>query len=139
MQITAEKRALLNKTVSRRVRTNHHVVRTNRTIRFFEEVRYKWRRRKMPVRFVVLRLERVLREWVPTAGRKEIPVTQDAGTRSQLARTSSRRIAGYRRAVSLRRRYIVGDLMKVLVLGDSAAAAGSERGMRDGTLRRSAR
>jgi transposase-like protein len=38
----------------RRVRTNNHVERTNRLLRFFEKVRYKWRRRRTLVRFVVL-------------------------------------------------------------------------------------
>ncbi|MBV8316927.1 MAG: transposase [Planctomycetaceae bacterium] len=32
--------------ISRRVRTNNHVERANRMIRFLEKVRYKWRRRK---------------------------------------------------------------------------------------------
>ena len=49
--------AYLNNPVSRRVRTNNHVERTNRMIRFLEKVRYKWRRRKTLVRFVVLRLD----------------------------------------------------------------------------------
>jgi len=35
------------------VRTNNHVERTNRMFRFFETVRYKWRRRRTLVRFVV--------------------------------------------------------------------------------------
>jgi transposase-like protein len=49
--------AYLNDPVSRRVRTNNHVERTNRMVRFLEKVRYKWRRRKTLVRFVVLRLD----------------------------------------------------------------------------------
>ena len=51
--------------VSRRVRTNNHVERTNRLIRLLEKVRYKWRRRKTLVRFVVLMLDRLWREWTP--------------------------------------------------------------------------
>jgi transposase-like protein len=51
--------AYLNSPVSRRVRTNNHVERTNRLFRFLEKVRYKWRRRRTLVRFVVLRLDRV--------------------------------------------------------------------------------
>ena len=50
--------AYLNNPVCRRVRTNNHVERTNRLIRFLEKVRYKWRRRRTLVRFVVLRLDR---------------------------------------------------------------------------------
>ena len=51
--------------VSRRVRTNNHVERTNRLIRLLEKVRYKWRRRKTLVRFVVLLLDRFWRAWTP--------------------------------------------------------------------------
>jgi hypothetical protein len=57
--------AYLNNPVRRRVRTNNHVERTNRLIRFLEEVRYKWRRRRALVRFVVMTLDRVWREWTP--------------------------------------------------------------------------
>jgi transposase-like protein len=49
--------AYLNNPVSRRVRTNNHVERTNRMFRFLEKVRYKWRRRPTLVRFVVLTLD----------------------------------------------------------------------------------
>ena len=51
--------AYLNNPVSRRVRTNNHVERTNRLFRFLEKVRYKWRRRRTLVRFVVLRLDAI--------------------------------------------------------------------------------
>jgi len=57
--------AYLNNPVSRRVRTNNHVERTNRMFRFLEKVRYKWRRRRTLVRFVVMTLDRVWREWTP--------------------------------------------------------------------------
>jgi len=40
-----------------RVRTNNHVERANRSFRFTEKVRYKWRRRKSVVRFVLLALD----------------------------------------------------------------------------------
>jgi hypothetical protein len=54
--------AYLNDPVSRRVRTNNHVERTNRMFRFLEKVRYKWRRRRTLVRFVVLTLDGIWRE-----------------------------------------------------------------------------
>jgi len=54
--------AFLKNPVSRRVRTNNHVERTNRMFRLLEKVRYKWRRRKTLVRFVVLTLDRIWRE-----------------------------------------------------------------------------
>lgn len=54
--------AYLADPVSRRVRTNNHVERTNRMFRFLEKVRYKWRRRRTLVRFVVLTLDRIWKE-----------------------------------------------------------------------------
>jgi Transposase len=57
--------AYLNNPVSHRVRTNNHVERTNRMVRFFEKVRYKWRRRKTLVRFVVLKLDEIWSRWSP--------------------------------------------------------------------------
>jgi hypothetical protein len=41
-----------------RVTTNNHVERANRQLRFREKVRYKWRRRKWVLRFVLLALDR---------------------------------------------------------------------------------
>jgi hypothetical protein len=54
--------AYLKNPVSRRVRTNNHVERTNRMMRLLEKVRYKWRRRKTLVRFVVVTLDKIWRE-----------------------------------------------------------------------------
>jgi hypothetical protein len=51
--------AYLRGPVSQRVRTNNHVERTNRMMRLLEKVRYRWRRRKTLVRFVVLRLDHI--------------------------------------------------------------------------------
>jgi transposase len=48
----------LHSPVAERVRTNNHVERTNRRLRHFEKVRYKWRRRRTIVRFLVLALDR---------------------------------------------------------------------------------
>ena len=50
--------AYLHSPAGRRVRTNNHVERVNRRLRYFEKVRYKWRRRRTIVRFVVLALDR---------------------------------------------------------------------------------
>jgi transposase-like protein len=49
--------AFLRSPAAKRVRTNNHVERTNRKIRFWEKVRYKWRRRRTIVRFIVLALD----------------------------------------------------------------------------------
>jgi hypothetical protein len=54
--------AYLASPVSRRVRTNNHVERTNRMFRLLEEVRYRWRRRRTLVRFVVLTLDGIWKE-----------------------------------------------------------------------------
>jgi transposase-like protein len=55
--------AYLKGPANRWVRTNNHVERTNRMFRFLEKVRYKWRRRRTLVRFVVLRLDDVWSDW----------------------------------------------------------------------------
>jgi hypothetical protein len=62
--------AYLKNPANRRVRTNNHVERTNRMFRFLEKVRYKWRRRRTLVRFVVLKLDRVWGDWTPAEERK---------------------------------------------------------------------
>src|ERR1700722_19917240 len=54
--------AYLKNPLSQRVRTNNHVERTNRMFRFLEKVRYRWRRRKTLVRFVVLTLDEIWRD-----------------------------------------------------------------------------
>jgi hypothetical protein len=54
----------------KQVRTNNHVERCNRKLRFWEKVRYKWRRRRTLVRFMVLALD----HWWKQAFRK--PVVQ---------------------------------------------------------------
>jgi transposase len=68
-QLSAEKfpkmMAYLKNPLSRRVRTNNHVERTNRMFRFLEKVRYKWRRRKTLVRFVVMKLDIIWSDWTP--------------------------------------------------------------------------
>jgi transposase-like protein len=50
--------AFLSSPAGQGVRTNNHVERTNRRLRFLEKVRYKWRRRRTLVRFIVLTLDR---------------------------------------------------------------------------------
>ena len=72
--------AYLKNPISRRVRTNNHVERTNRMFRFLEKVRYKWRRRKTLVRFVVLTLDAIWRDGRrPSGGRHR----REAGQTSQ--------------------------------------------------------
>jgi hypothetical protein len=54
--------AFLKSPVCRRVRTNNHVERINRKLRHEEKARYKWRRRRALVRFVVLLLDRMWKQ-----------------------------------------------------------------------------
>jgi hypothetical protein len=49
--------AFLGQPAERQVRTNNHVERMNRRLRFAEKVRYRWRKRKWVVRWVVLLLD----------------------------------------------------------------------------------
>jgi transposase-like protein len=49
--------AFVRSPAAKRVRTNNHVERCNRQLRYWEKVRYKWRRRRTLVRFLVLALD----------------------------------------------------------------------------------
>jgi Transposase len=62
--------AFLHSPAGQRVRTNNHVERANRKLRYYEKVRYKWRRRPTLVRFLVLALDRWWEQaFVPPASR----------------------------------------------------------------------
>ena len=65
--------AYLHSPAAQRVRTNDHVERTNRRLRYFEKVRYKWRRRRTIVRFLALAIDRWHRHWVAADGRPKPP------------------------------------------------------------------
>jgi transposase-like protein len=85
--------AYLKNPLSRRVRTNNHVERTNRMFRFLEKVRYKWRRRKTLVRFVVLTLDGIWKERA-TAQAMEAKHSEPTGPgRTEGARRKRRRAA----------------------------------------------
>jgi hypothetical protein len=64
--------AYLHSPAGQRVRTNNHVERVNRRLRYFEKVRYKWRRRRTIVRFVVLALDRWRRQRAPKPSAAEL-------------------------------------------------------------------
>ena len=49
--------AFLHSEPGRQVRTNNHVERANRKLRYFEKLRYKWRQRRSIVRFLLLSLQ----------------------------------------------------------------------------------
>jgi hypothetical protein len=59
--------AFVYSSTAEQVRTNNHVERANRRFRFTEKLRYKWRRRKWVVRFVLLALDRCWRTAAKTA------------------------------------------------------------------------
>jgi hypothetical protein len=56
--------AYLDSPLGQRVRTNNHVERTNRRLRYLEKVRYKWRRRRTIVRFVILAFDRWMKKQI---------------------------------------------------------------------------
>ena len=72
-----------------KMRTNNHVERANRRLRFWEKVRYKWRRRRWVVRFVLLALDR----WWQQAARADAEAQQE-GTGEQVSPSSASRAAG---------------------------------------------
>jgi hypothetical protein len=67
--------AFLKQPVEERLKTNNHVERANRKLRFDEKVRYKWRCRKSVVRFAILRISRY-----ESKGRAEQVSTGHPGT-----------------------------------------------------------
>src|SRR5260370_12475450 len=86
-QVDAEKflklMAYLKNPLSRRVRTNNHVERTNRMFRFLEKGGYKWRRRKTLVRFVVMRLDIIWSDWSPPEAQAKTPPPPKTAKRSK--------------------------------------------------------
>jgi len=72
--------AFVQSPANRRVRTNNHVERANRRLRYLEKVRYKWRRRRTIVRFVVLALDRWRRQWPRVAPPQTAPPGQASPT-----------------------------------------------------------
>ena len=72
MEVLAEPKltkamAFVQQPVGRQVRTNKHVERLNRRLRFAEKVRYRWRKRKWVVRWVVVLLDLCWRQAAETA------------------------------------------------------------------------
>ena len=67
--------AFASSKAGQKVRTNNHVERLNRWLRFWEKLRYKWRRRKWVLRFVLLALDRCWRRAAGAAARAD-PATR---------------------------------------------------------------
>ena len=77
----------------RQVRTNNHVERMNRRLRFTEKVRYRWRKRKWVVRWVVLLLDIVWQQAATAAiADKEAKPSRERSP-PQLSATSEKRAA----------------------------------------------
>jgi hypothetical protein len=72
-----------------KVRTNNHVERANRRFRFTEKQRYKWRRRKWVLRFVLLDLDRTWRQAAKAATH-----TDQTGRAQQAKHASTSKAAG---------------------------------------------
>jgi hypothetical protein len=85
--------AYLRDPISRRVRTNNHVERTNRMVRFLEKVRYKWRQRKTLVRFLVLRLAHIWSRAAAGSGEERSPRAEPRRGKPQPTGQQPRRVA----------------------------------------------
>ena len=85
--------AYLDNPLSRRVRTNNHVERTNRMFRLLEKVRYEWRRRRTLVRFVVLTLNSIWRERTATRAQAAEGLTTTGPGKTEGERRKRRRAA----------------------------------------------
>lgn len=72
--------AFLRNPASKQVRTNNHVERCNRKLRYWEKVRYKWRRRRTLVRFLVLALDAWWKRTIPP---RDATQTADSPTLAQ--------------------------------------------------------
>jgi transposase len=73
----------------RLVRTNNHVERCNRRLRYWEKVRYKWRRRRTLVRYLVLGLDRWWENaFQPTKPQERLPPTPRKSARAPRARAA---------------------------------------------------
>jgi hypothetical protein len=89
----AKAMAFLGQPAGSRVRTNNHVERMNRRLRFAEKVRYRWRKRKWVVRWVVLLLDvswqqvasAAVGDKVATQSRKRSPPRPSAKGRKRVA------------------------------------------------------
>jgi len=74
--------AFASSAAGEQVRTNNHVERQNRRLRFWEKLRYKWRRRKWVVRFVLFALDRWWRQAAEAAAGQQgqqTPTARAAG------------------------------------------------------------
>jgi transposase-like protein len=71
-----------------KVRTNNHVERANRRFRFTEKLRYKWRRRKWVLRFVLLALDRWWRQAAKAEGQADQPAPGEQGQQTSTSKAA---------------------------------------------------
>jgi len=93
--------AFLRSPAAQRVRTNNHVERANRKIRFWEKVRYKWRRRRRLVQFIVLALDhwwRRIRALRPAAGTPTKKTGRKTAMKTAPRKTSEKAAKPYKEA-----------------------------------------
>jgi hypothetical protein len=72
-----------------KVRTNNHVERANRRFRFAEKLRYKWRRRKWVLRFVLLALDRWWRQAASASAQSDQAATAAPGQRTSTSKAAA--------------------------------------------------
>lgn len=71
--------AFLHSPANQVVRTNNHVERANRKLRFYEKVRYKWRRRRSIIRYLLLAITHWFRLRPKSRGQPRIRSPENAG------------------------------------------------------------
>lgn len=89
----AKAMAFVSQPVGRQVRTNNHVERMNRRLRFAEKVRYRWRQRKWVVRWVVLLLAEYGQQAAATAASRPTEKRGDQRSPPRPRRRSRERAA----------------------------------------------
>ena len=85
--------AFLKSPVCHRVRTNNHVERVNRKLRYEEKARYRWRSRRTTVRFLVLLLDRCWKQERAVRNRWQEESPPTVRDRSSPKREAVKRVA----------------------------------------------
>jgi len=85
--------AFLKSPACRRVRTNNHVERVNRKLRHQEKARYRWRKRRTTVRFLVLLLDRCWKRERAIRNRWQEEPQPRVGNRSSPKTETRKRVA----------------------------------------------
>ena len=85
--------AFLKSPACHRVRTNNHVERVNRKLRYQDKARYKWRKRRTIVRFMVLLLDRYWKQERRNRSRWQDEVPPEPRNRSSPKEKPVKRVA----------------------------------------------